>query len=313
MIRYPHIYRALHFEPWAIQASMLSSMIAVLNSRLGQTAFTDVRIDDSKPMPQLDAGQIQFLAGGGANAADPQHEIFAAAEYVKSGSPFAPAFIEDGVAIISVTGILAKGMSGFEKSCYGGVGPEDVARSLRAVKDREDVRGIILNVDSPGGYIHGIPELGDLVAQIQRSGKKIVAFTDGQMCSAAYWMAAGASAIYSARLADVGSIGVYCVALDWSKFYEKAGVSVNVIRDGKFKGEGVPGTEVTDEMIGRLQADVKEIGAAFRSHVTAFRRLVKQDSMEGQSFSGQKAAAVGLVDGILPDLTAVKAKMDSAR
>lgn len=284
---------------------MLVSMLRVFNSRMGQTALQEVQA----PVIEISGEAAAGMPAAGAMALVP-HGPMATAEYVKAGSQWAPAFVEDGIATVYVTGILAKGLSGMEKMCTGGVGPEDVARSLKAVAARADVRAIIMCINSPGGYIAGIPELGNLVASIQRSGKKIYAFNDGMICSAAYWMAAACTRILSPPLADVGSIGVYCVALDWSKFYEEAGVEVHVVKDGKFKGQGIEGTPITDEFLAQLKEDVQEIGTAFRSHVTAFRR-VKREDMEGQSFSGQKASSRGLIDAFAADLEEVRRKIDA--
>lgn len=282
-MRYPHLYELVHFRPWIILPSYHAAIADVLDRRLqGFPAEDSV----SHQRPKL------------------------AADTLAGASEFAPATVDaDGIATIQVNGIIAKGASAFEKSCYGGVSPEDISRSLAAAVGNPEVHGIVLQVDSPGGTVGGVPEAAEHIASVQASGMPVFAFADGLMASAAYWLSAGASRIYSTRLADVGSIGVYVPWMDRTVQFAKSGVSVDVIKDGKYKAAGFPGTRLGEDDRARIQADVNRIGTDFREHVSKYRSRVPRSAMEGQAFLGVDAAEQGLVDGLVSGLSEVKAKL----
>jgi signal peptide peptidase SppA len=208
--------------------------------------------------------------------------------------------IVDGVAEIPVPGVLLKGATAFEKG-MGAVAVEDVMRDIAEALTSDEVGGIFLDVDSPGGTVGGIPELGEAVAAAARI-KPVRAFTDGMMCSAAYWMAAGATDILASRSADVGSIGVYVPWIDESEAFSMQGVTVEIIRNegADLKGMGFPGVPLTEAQREELQNSVNETADEFHGHVTAYRQVSKPlDTFRGQSFSAKNAKDRGLVDEIM--------------
>lgn len=206
--------------------------------------------------------------------------------------------VNDGIATIPIEGVIGKGLSTIEKSC-GGVCVDEIGAMLgRAVSDPA-VTGIMLDINSPGGSVAGVPELGDAVSAANEI-KPVIAFTDGEMASAAYWLAAGASAIYSTKSAIVGSIGVYIPWMDSSAYYAANGRKVEVIRNAgaDLKGMGVPGTSLSDEQRAHLQEHVDQVAQMFHEHVVSNRPGVAASSMRGQAMLGAAAAAAKLTDGV---------------
>ena len=287
-MRYPHIYHAVHHEPWLITEAFHHSMAGVLHSRL-----YGANLDLSQPDPGA-------LTSAFAN----RRRELAAAQLLQGCSPWAPAALEDGIATVFICGVIAKGMTGMEKLCSGGVGPEDIARSLRVAAEATDK--IIAYIDSPGGTVGMIPELGDLVVSLRRSGKDIRVYSDGQICSAAYWLAAGAKGVYGTRLSSIGSVGVYVPWLDATEAYAKAGYKVEIIKDGKHKGDGYPGTALTEEAKKHILERVQTIGADFRNHVKSYRPRIAREDMEGLSYDGRQAATKGFLDGIVGGIEDVR-------
>jgi protease-4 len=120
------------------------------------------------------------------------------------------------------------------------------------------------------------------------------------MCaSAAYFLAAGATAIYASRTSCTGSIGVYLPMLDISGLYEKLGMRVDLIvnESGTLKTSGYPGTSLTDPQRADLQSLVEHAFGMFRGFVEEHRD-VSEDAMKGQCFWGDQAVEMGLVDEI---------------
>ena len=117
-----------------------------------------------------------------------------------------------------------------------------------------------------GGTVNGTPELAALVADVSKA-KYTYAFNDGQMCSAAYWIASQSDAVFAKPSARVGSIGELLPMLDESKAFEQAGIKVELFAAGKYKSVGVPGVSLTDEQRAWLKADVDEIYGGFKAPV----------------------------------------------
>lgn len=293
-MRYPHIYHAVHFQPWLIMPAWHAAIASILQSRI-----SDI---------QLDQYEKEVSSARENTFASARPALAIAGEPISGSSPFAKATLDtEGIATIPVTGIIAKGASAFEKACYGGVGPEDIAQSLDAVTKRADVRGILMYFDTPGGTVAGVPEVADQIASIQQEGRQeIFSYTDSLQASAGYWLGAGANRMYATRLATVGSIGVYMPWLDRTEEFKKAGVTVDLIKDGKYKGAGYPGTKLSEADRERFQQEVYKIGDAFRSHVRTYRGRVKRESMEGQAMLATDAADAGLIDGIVASMADVK-------
>jgi signal peptide peptidase SppA len=206
--------------------------------------------------------------------------------------------VEQGVGIVSITGVLMKRPDFFERVLLGATDMEEIQAALIAARDCVDVQAVLLDIDSPGGTVTGTPELATLVAAVSKT-KYTYAFTDGEMCSAAYWIASQADAIFATPSARVGSIGVLLPMLDESKAFEQAGLKVELFAAGKFKSIGVAGTSLTDEQRTWLQSQIDETYADFKTAVLARGRRITLDVMEGQCFSGRKAAYNSLTSGVV--------------
>jgi signal peptide peptidase SppA len=238
-------------------------------------------------------GIVRSHAFGGA-AEDAQHR--AAADYPANPKKRGFAVIGD-TAVLPVEGVIGRK---FSDSLYSsGVTSVDVLhRMLNAAAGDPQVNSILLAFDSPGGIVTGVPEAAAAVASA-RARKPIVAYADGQMCSAAYWIAAQADVVYAMPSAQVGSIGVYLALLDQSRAAEMQGLRVEMFRSGKHKGMGQPGTTLTDEQRAMMQTRVDAIGAQFRAAVQDGRgRPIAADIMQGQSFGAAEAKAAGLIDSV---------------
>ena len=198
-------------------------------------------------------------------------------------------------AVVPVRGVIGRGLSELEKMC-GCCDLKSVEEMLEDCERDEAITTIILAIDSPGGTSVGVPELA---SRIREMSKKVIAFTDNEACSAAYWLGSQASEFYATPSSSVGSVGCYIAYEDESKRYADAGVIVDVIRAGKYKGAGISGTSLTEDQRNMLQGEVVEIWESFKADVKMVREFVDESSLEAQIFSGRKAADLGLVTGLV--------------
>jgi len=207
--------------------------------------------------------------------------------------------IEEGIGVITIHGPLIRKPDIFSRILFGAIDHEEVANAIREAISREDVLAIFLDIDSPGGTVSGTPELAGVVADASKA-KYVYAFTGGQMCSAAYWIASQCDAIYATPSARVGSIGVILPVIDSSEAFRSEGLKVEVFAAGKFKSTGTPGVPLTDEQRQWLQSDVEEIFSDFQAAVLSRSRKIPEEAMQGQTFSARKAQRFNL-SGVVKD------------
>ena len=201
---------------------------------------------------------------------------------------------EDGTGVIPIAGVIGKSLSPLEKMT-GAVDVSDIADTIDEYAMNPQVTRIAFQVSSPGGTVTGVEELANKVRNI---AKPTMSYTDTEMASAAYWVAAAADKVVASPSSTVGSVGVYMVVADYSEAAKAEGIKMIVIKAGQHKAIGVPGAEVTDAHQAHLQEGVDEIHADFKAAVLQTRKLVKASDMEGQVFSGKQAAQRGLVTGL---------------
>lgn len=204
----------------------------------------------------------------------------------------------NGIAMVSLKGLMVKNPSPLEQVFLGAVCTESFTNQIESLIDNNSVQGVLLDMDSGGGSVQGVIEASEAVSRLAKQ-KPIVAFTDGMIASACYWVASQATDIIASPSARVGSIGVYLPVADHSAQYAKEGIKVEVIKneDGKHKGVGVEGTAITDDQRAQMQSEVEEIYAEFKGAVLS-NRSVKAEAMQGQAFMAKSAVEKGLVDAI---------------
>jgi signal peptide peptidase SppA len=212
---------------------------------------------------------------------------------------FAPKMSIDGegIATVPVQGALARKPSIWELAT-GRVEDTDAIRNLiDQAAASSDIRGIMLAVDSPGGFFQGGPELAASVREANIR-KPVVAHVAGMGASLAYLVASQASAIVASPSASVGSIGVIAMHADMTGLYEQLGIKLEVFRNtaGTLKAPGAYGTSLTDEQRTHIQSGVDAVHKIFVDTVKAARPQVKTGSMKGQTFMGNEAADLGLID-----------------
>jgi protease-4 len=171
---------------------------------------------------------------------------------------------------------------------------------IRQANAQEDVKEILLIVESGGGTVSGTKELAD---EIKNSKKKVTAYINDIGASAAYWVASQASMVYANEMAEIGSIGVVAVVEDTSGLYEREGVKVHVVSTGSMKGAFADGAPVTEEMLSDLKEKVDAMNAIFKGAIVAGRSMPadKLDSIaDGRTYTAIKAKEHGLIDAIQP-------------
>lgn len=211
-----------------------------------------------------------------------------------------PYEIRDGVAIIPIAGSLSKRKT-FFSWLFGGSTYADIAERFTAALEDADVQGILLDIDSPGGTVNGVEAVGDLIFNA-RGTKPIVAFGNGMMTSAAYWLGSAADTVIAESTTDVGSIGVLMVHIDYSVMDAKAGVKITYLSAGKYKALGNDAEPLSQEARDQFQAELDYLYSIFVNTISRNRDVEIEDVLsrmaDGKIFIGQQAQDAGLIDKV---------------
>lgn len=175
---------------------------------------------------------------------------------------------------------------------------EDLVDGIVTAEDDDEIKAVILSVDSPGG--DGVA--GEEVASaLRRLNKPSVAVVRAMGASAAYWAASGANKIYASKISDVGGIGVTSSYLDESVKNNKEGYTYTELSSAKYKDMGDPGRPLSAEERALWQADLDKSHQVFVGAVAANRSLelgAVQKLANGLTYLGEDALSLGLIDEI---------------
>lgn len=271
-MRLAHVIDAVMNRPWAITAEGHRSIVWALEKKL------------SKGMLEASEADVKRVL-----SAD-REGLFGKLESME---------VKGMVAYIPVYGILSRRVGLIEKSC-GVVDYADIQTDLSEAANDPNVSTILLCIDSPGGTVSGLYECFDAI-QKANATKPVIAFTGGQMCSAAYYLACGCTAIFASPSSSVGSVGCVIQALDDSKAFEAQGLKMHTLRSDPLKAIGCDGEEITSEQISYLQAIVDECAGRFKDVVINHRGLIVEDALDGRVFFADEALGHGLIDAIAMD------------
>ena len=210
--------------------------------------------------------------------------------------------VENGVATIDVRGLLVPETSSDYRS-WGVTGYANLADYIQQANDDYTVSGIVLDIDSIGGYVAG---LDGIIETIYQSEKPIDAFVSGDMYSAAYWMGAGVRTITASKHSGIGSIGVLATHSEFSKALDIEGQKVSIFKSGRWKAAFSSLIPLTAEEKTRLQEGVDESASIFFNHVAAQRNVDAKTvkGWEGDVFTAVKAKELGLIDAIADSVAA---------
>lgn len=202
------------------------------------------------------------------------------------------------IAVIPIVGVIAN------RTQSMGTSTQQISVQINRALADPDVIGILYDHDSPGGTVTGVPEAAARIraaAQVKPSA----AIANGLMASASYWLGAavGKGNLWALGSGEgAGSIGVWTVSEDWTKFLENEGIKITEIKAGKFKTEGAPWAPLTEEAKAFLQARVDEVYKAFVADVAVDRSdtaaNVRAGYGEARVLSAAPAKKANLIDRI---------------
>lgn len=211
------------------------------------------------------------------------------------------------VAVLPVFGVIAHRMDQF-MAMSGGTSTERLAADFRAMLADDSVGAIMLEFDTPGGTVDGVPELAAEIFKA-RGQKPIIAHVNTMAASAGYFLASQADEIVMSPSSEVGSIGVYAMHEDWSKALDEEGVKVTFITAGEGKVAGNPYEPLSEDARADIQKRVDEVYGDFVAAVSKGREVAKSDITkvwQAKMYGAKEAVKLGMADrvGTLEDTIA---------
>jgi capsid assembly protease len=203
-----------------------------------------------------------------------------------------------GVAVLEVAGVIAPKATMFTR-ISGGTAASALAAQVTSMMNDPKVKSVVLDIDSPGGNVLGIPALGEAVRALA-AAKPTVTVCTGTLCSAAYWVGSAANAVYLSGTTDnAGSIGVVAThAYD----PRRSEVQVTEVTAGKYKRMASGNAPLSADGRAYMQGQVDELYRVFVETVAANRQASVEEVLthmaDGRVFIGQQAIDAGLAEGI---------------
>lgn len=207
---------------------------------------------------------------------------------------------QQGVAVLPLFGVIGQRMNMIMKFS-GGTSTEMFARQLRALIADPEVGAILIDIDSPGGGVFGVPELAQEIFEA-RGPKKIVGVANSFAASAAYWIGSAVDELVVTPSGEVGSIGVYALHTEFSEADAKAGVKNTFIKAGRLKTAGNDVEPLSEEARVYLQSNVDRYYDMFTAAVAKYRGRkvaeVREGFGEGGMVGAKDAVAMGMADRV---------------
>lgn len=202
------------------------------------------------------------------------------------------------VAYLPICGVIVKGAPEMDQFFDGDCALNLVDEQLRNIAGDPSITDVVFDINSPGGVARGVAQTAQLISEIRASGKKVYSYTDGEMCSAAYWLASAGDFIFAERSATIGSISAMAAGIDSSEQWKKNGMELKLYRTGELKGAGMPGKPWTPAEEAAMAARVDVVDREFKSFVKSRRPRLSAEAMNGNYWYASDAPA-GLHDGIM--------------
>lgn len=202
------------------------------------------------------------------------------------------------VAVIYAVGTINSGSSGIDLTGGEVLGSETLVSALRAAREDDSVRAIVLRIDSPGGSAVASDVIWREV-MLTKDEKPVVASMSDLGASGGYYIAMAADSIVAQPATLTGSIGVVAGKIATRGVYEKVGVTVEPVSDGRFAQIYSPVIPFSDDERIKVQEYVDVIYEQFLTKAAEGREMTRDavhELAQGRVWTGRQAEARGLVD-----------------
>lgn len=183
----------------------------------------------------------------------------------------------------------------------GQIGGLSTAALVRQARDDDDVKAIVLRVDSPGGSAFGAELIRRELELTRQAGKPVVVSMGNVAASGGYWIAMAADEVVADASTVTGSIGVFTLLPTADKALDKLGVHTGGATSTWLRGAYDPRRPLDPRLADVIQSGINHIYMDFTTKAAQARKTTqpKIDQVaQGRVWTGQQALARGLVDTV---------------
>lgn len=180
----------------------------------------------------------------------------------------------------------------------GGINSQKVIKDLRDLQKDDDVKAVVLRVNSPGGSAFGSEQIWYAVSELKREKPVIVSMGD-YAASGGYYLSCNADTIVAEPTTITGSIGIYGMVPNVKGLTDKLGVTFDVAKTNTYADFGVLTRPMTEGEKMRMQAYINQGYDLFLTRCSEGRGIDKAEMekiAQGRIWSGTTAKELGLVD-----------------
>lgn len=201
----------------------------------------------------------------------------------------------DKIGIVYAEGDIVDGQGHDENTVYG----DKVARDIRELRLDDNVKAIVLRVNSPGGSASA-SEVIQREVRLAREKKPVIVSMGHLAASGGYWISTYGDRIFAQPTTITGSIGVFGMFLNFQGLTnDKLGLTFDTVKTGHFADAGTVVRPKTAEELALFQTIVDWIYEEFTGKVAESRKLdlaQVREIAQGRVWSGSEALKLGLVD-----------------
>lgn len=290
---YPHLAARALNQPLMLEPAYARVFFSALSERFGANRLVDGSTGQAFAGDDLKAMAFDWDEGG--------------PRQVKNYR------IENGIAVLPVSGTLVHKF-GYVQPRSGMTGYDGIVTRLQAAVADPSVKGILLDIDSPGGEVAGAFDTADLIARM-RSEKPVWSLASDMACSAGYLLASACSNRLITQTGIVGSIGVVVAHRSIEKMLEDVGIDITLIYSGAHKVDGNPYEKLPDDVKAEIQANLDENRGMFANKVAGYTGLSVKAVMatEAATYEGNEAIKIGLANQIVNYADAVSVMAEALK
>lgn len=241
---------------------------------------------------------------------DDEYETVGASEYLAAtGSTDENRDADDSVAVIVASGTILDG-----SQPPGTIGGDSTAATIRRAIDDDDVKALVLRVDSGGGSAFASEIIQRELQVFRDSGRPVVVSMSSVAASGGYWISMGADEIWASPTTITGSIGVGAAFPTFSRSLDRIGIHVDGLGTTRLSGQDNLMRDLGDEFSAMVQHSIERVYADFIGNIAEYRDKSVEDVdmvARGRVWIASDAQAFGLVDelGNLEDAIASAAML----
>lgn len=217
-------------------------------------------------------------------------------DYLKAEKPKKDFSKKNKVAVVYCEGSIVDGEETEPGSITGG----GYARILRKLREDDEVKAVVLRVNSGGGSALASEIIWREVERLKQAGKVVVSSMGDVAASGGYYIASNSSKIFAEPNTITGSIGVFGVMFNVRQFTNQTlGVTVDTVRTGRYASYNPLYFEMTPDESKMVQDGIDSIYLKFKTRVSNGRNLPLdkvEEIAQGRVWIGTKGKEIGLVD-----------------